>query len=1282
MRFRSALARSARAIAAAVVILAIACTASAQSAANNQPSVAVRLMTPGSRTPVSTMLGAPPRAHANVRADGAPAPQVDPPKFSLAPGVYSSAQSVSITCDTPGATIYYTTDGTYPETNSATYSGAIAISRSSTLVAVARASGDTDSFATYANYYISSVKDSFIYNIAGNKFWGFSGDGGLATQAEVNSPAGVALDKSGNLFVADSVNNVIRKIDASSGIITTVAGTGVAGKSGENGPAVSAQLSNPTGLAFDSTGNLYIADNYNGVIRKIDMSSGAISTIAGDPSSSVLGDGGPATSALLIGPHAIAFDSSDNLYIAEAGGGRVREVDAKTQIITTVVGGGNLPYGQYGDGGPATSATLSGPESLALDSVGNIYIADTFDSAIRKVTRSTGIINTVVGIIGQNSQFSGDGGPATSAHINLPQSITLDSFGNLYISDTDNYRIRKVTATTGVISTIAGNGSSCSSFGEDGSPAALAGVCEPYGLAFDNNGNLYFSDWGTTSVKMITPAAAPGTPTAAPVFSVPAGAYATPQTLTLSDPTPGASIYLQVNTPLNPNSPTVPTETTGYNGPIPIDGNVTISASAAAPGHIPSDTVTVSYTITQPPNSIISTVAGNGTAGISGAGGPATSAEIANPFGIAFDSGGSLYITDCVGVIWKVDSASGIISIVAGLGATGPAGKVSFSCPHAVAVDKSGNVFIADTFNNVVREVQPATGNIAVYAGGGIGQGIGDGGPANQARLDSPTSLAFDSKGNLYIAEYNAVREVDSATNIITTVAGNGTSGSGGTIGDGVPATSAKVNPRAITFDGSDNMFIADLYFGCIRRIDAKTEIITTVGGDGDDGESGNGLSALDAEVEPYSIAVDAKENIYFGTTRQVRKIDASTGVISAAVGIGYSGSSGDGGSPLAATMCEGYGLAFDAAGNLYLSDICGPSVRKVTFNVSAPAPTFNPPAGAYGGQQSVTISDTAPNATIYYTTDGSTPTTKSTTYSGPIDVPIGKETINAIAVAAGYAQSPVGSAAYTIQIVPAIALASSQNPSVVSQSVTFTATLSSPAGTPTGSVVFYDGTTSLGSGTLASGVATYATTALAAGAHSITAQYSGDANFAPVTSSALTQTVNTFGIGPAAGAPTTASGAPGSIATYVLSVTPPAANAVTFSVTGLPAGFSSAFSPNTVAAGTGTTQVELTINIPSQAASNAVPAKPGSASRLPLAFGLVLLPLLGLGRRIRGSRFLLLAVLAIAGVIASTALSGCSHNFNSGTTGNPPPPGTYTLTVTATAGAQTQSTALTLNVQ
>ena len=293
------------------------------------------------------------------------------------------------------------------------------------------------------NLVLQYTPDGQLTVVAGNGIAGFSGDGGLATSASLNYPGGVAVDSAGNLYIADSNNSRIRKV--SGGTITTIAGDGAYGYSGDTGPATSASLQFPEGVAVDSAGNLYIADMENNRIRKV--SGGTITTIAGKGDQGFSGDGGPATAASLNFPSGVAVDSAGNLYIADQNNSRIRKVSGGS--ITTFAGNGN--QGFSGDGGPATGASFI-PFGVALDSAGTLYIADPLNNRIRKV--SGGTISTVAG--NATLGFSGDGGPATNASLNYPEAVAVDSAGNLYIADTLNNRIRKVSG--GTITTVAGNG--------------------------------------------------------------------------------------------------------------------------------------------------------------------------------------------------------------------------------------------------------------------------------------------------------------------------------------------------------------------------------------------------------------------------------------------------------------------------------------------------------------------------------------------------------------------------------------------------------------------------------------------------------------------------------------------------------------------------------------------------------------------------------------------------------------------------------------------------------
>ena len=340
---------------------------------------------------------------------------------------------------------------------------------------------------------ISQAKGQTITTYAGNGTAGYSGDGGQATIAELNSPSGVAIDKAGNIYISDEFNNCVRKITPS-GTITTIAGNGINGYAGDNGQATAANLNDPTGVALDTAGNIYIADNRNNCIREITISTGIITTIAGTGIPGFSGDNGPATSAKLNAPFDVAVDVSGNVYVSDFNNFRVRKISGG--VITTVVGQGTVGYS--GDGGAATLAKLSGPEGIALDDSDNIYIADFSNSVIREVTSSTNIINTVAG--NGTGQFSGDGGAATAAGLNDPAGVALDAANNIYISDWGNQRIRKVNG--GIISTIAGDGSQ--GYSGDNGPATAASLDKPNGLVVDTAGNTYVADLQNNRIRKIT----------------------------------------------------------------------------------------------------------------------------------------------------------------------------------------------------------------------------------------------------------------------------------------------------------------------------------------------------------------------------------------------------------------------------------------------------------------------------------------------------------------------------------------------------------------------------------------------------------------------------------------------------------------------------------------------------------------------------------------------------------------------------------------------------------
>ncbi|MBI4472136.1 MAG: SMP-30/gluconolactonase/LRE family protein [Acidobacteria bacterium] len=680
---------------------------------------------------------------------------------------------------------------------------------------------------------LSELPPGRITTVAGGTT--FLGDGSAATSAALASAGRIALDAAGNLYIADSYNNRIRKVAAKTGVITTVAGTGVFEFDGDGGPATTARLAEPNGVAVDLAGNLFIADTGNHRIRRVDAATGFITTFAGNGQDGFAGDGRPATEASFVSIGGMAFDRESNLFVADRANARVRKIDATTQhVITTVAGTGQLGFS--GDNGPAIQAQLDAPTDVAVDRRGNLFIADL--SRIRRVDAATGIITTVAGRDADG--YSGDGGLATAATLNGASNgvgIRVDDAGNLIIADTGNNRIRKVDATTQNITTIAGTGAPA--FSGDNGPATDSGLTTPVGAIVDGAGNLLIADFGNSRIRKVD--ARTG------IISTFAGS-----------------------------------------GPSSGDGGPATEAYLDFPASVAVDRLDAlfvgeNYRVRRvdPGTGIIRTFVGTGQPGVGGDGGPATQAPLNEHLDIAVDAGGNLYVVDAhIHQVRKIDAGSAVITTVAGVdrepGSSGDGGLASaakLNYPAGVAVDASGNIYISDSENHRIRRVDAVTRVITTFAGNGVAGFSGDGGVATNASLQHPQGIAVDSEGNLFIADMinRRIRRVDALSRSITTVAGTGLIDSSGD--GGLAKNAGLVRPTGVALDRSGNLFIADYYK--VRRVNLASGIITTVAGTGGYDFNGDNGPATQAQAGAVRLAVDSAGNLYLADriNRRIRAV-------------------------------------------------------------------------------------------------------------------------------------------------------------------------------------------------------------------------------------------------------------------------------------------------------------------------------------------------------------------------------------------------------------------------
>jgi sugar lactone lactonase YvrE len=786
-----------------------------------------------------------------------------------------------------------------------------------------------------------------VTTVAG--YSGLSGStNGTGTSARFYSPIGLSVDGYFNVYVADMNNNLIRKISAA-GIVTTLAGSGSLGSVNSTGTAASFRY--PTGTAVDSLGNVYVADQNNHLIRKI-TATGVVSTFVG---SGVAGSAnGTGTLASFNYPRGIAIDPNGNLFVADQSNHLIRKITA-AGVVSTFAGSG--VSGSLNSTG--TLASFNTPYGVAVDASGNVYVADQGNHLIRKIT-SAGVVSTLAGT-GSAGSLNGTG---TSASFNTPTMVAVDAGGNVYVADQGNHLIRKITSA-GVVTTLAGSGSA----GSVNDIGTTASFYSPSGLAVDAAGNVYVAESANHTIRKIA------------------------QTGYSVSPTLPAGLELNASTGVISGTPIAAATATNYtvkavNAAGSQSTTLSIAVTAMTPPSISYATplsFTVNKTIidVEPTNSgggisgsssgLVSTLAGTGCSGY--VNGSSTSATFTYPNAVTVDASGNIYVADRSNHMIRKITPSGVVSTFAGnptYGSTNGTGTgASFYYPYGVAADASGNVYVADRSNHLIRKIT-AAGVVSTLAGSGTYGSVN--GTGTGASFYSPTGVAVDASGNVYVADRtnHLIRKITSA-GVVSTFAGSGSIGS-------VNATGTAASfyyPNALAVDASGNVYVADYGNHLIRKITSAGVVSTLAGSSTLGNANGTGTSA--SFYYPTGVAVDAAGNVYVADygNNLIRKV-TSAGVVTTLAGSGATGSTNDVGT--AASFYNPSGVCLDASGNLIVADTYNQLIRKISLsgfaiNPALPAGlSFNTSTGVISGTPTVTSSATT--YTITATNGSGTSTT------------------------------------------------------------------------------------------------------------------------------------------------------------------------------------------------------------------------------------------------------------------------------------------------------------------
>jgi large repetitive protein len=918
-----------------------------------------------------------------------------------------------------------------------------------------------------------------INTVAGDAAWIYRGDGLPATSSPIFLPFGIAVDGGGDLYIADSSNDRIRRVDAVSGLMSTVAGNGSVGASGDGGPATSASVNQPSSVAVDGAGNIYFADSANNAIRRVDASTGIISTVAGSLGvQGYGGDGGPATSALFNTPDGIALDGLGNLYIADTGNNVVRLVNLATGVITPFAGNHTAAY--LGDGGPALSAALNNPWSIAISASGAVYIADQNNHAIRVV--SSGNISTIAG--NGTPGFSGDGGPASGAILNSPAAVAIDPAGNIYIADSGNNRVRKINAVSGVIATIVGNATE--TFSGDGGPANQAGLYGPYALIIDGAGDLFVADVFHNRIRKITSNAA-----TLSYLTIRVNRVSATQDETLENdgnlPLDISSLLAGANSQLDPIATTC-----SSSAPLavavdciigaqfaptvignPVLGSITITSDS------PNSPQTIKLTgqvMTLNPSTAVLTSTGSPSA----LGAPVTFTATLTSTGVT-PTGTVTFLDGTTSIGTGTLSATGVAQLTTASLALGT---------HTITASYAGDSNTSPTVSNAVSQVVKNGTTVLLQSS------------LNPSSAQSQITLT---------ATANGVNGIPTGTMTFldgTTTLGTATLNSSGVATFNISTLSVGTHHLTASY-GGDAASLPNVSSPALAQVVKKSASVASL-------SSSNTNASFSTSVTFTSVVTSQTAGIPTGT---VTFSDGTT-----VIGTANLDSTGTATFSIATLGVGTHSIsaAYNGDSNNNTSTSTALS-QTIALIVTSTALVSNANPAAAGATVHLTATVTAALNPSSTPLTGSVLFTDGTATLGTGNIAGGIATLDVAALAIGqhtivatysgamdYSGSTSLSLIQTVQLAPTTGtLAASANPDIAGKLLALTATIASGGSTPTGTVTFKDGGNNLGQGSLnAQGIATFSTSSLTVGTHTITGVYAGDTNSQPSTAT-LTLVVN-----------------------------------------------------------------------------------------------------------------------------------------------------------------------------